>query len=89
MAEVRVSEGFWEDFEAVWSKPLRARISSAVELLVSMPLRGSSLDLSEAALRACPEGARRISVPPFDVIYSFDELEDVVWVRALVHARRA
>ena len=47
MAEVRVSEGFWEDFEAVWSKPLRARISSAVELSlihISEPTRPISIE---------------------------------------------
>lgn len=87
MARIVPTEGFVDDLAQVWSCRVTAYIRESLEALQTFPRLGAA-DLPKGIKRTYGDSVRRLSVPPFDLIYEFDEEADSVYVYALVPCRR-
>lgn len=85
MARVIVLESFEDDFAMVTSKAKRSKIIEAIALLERFPQRGST-NLPPNVL-ACYGNGRKIVIPPFDIIYTYDSDSDTAIVQGIVHQR--
>lgn len=85
MARVIVLESFGETLEGVSSPRVRNAILDAIQLLERLPERGSQ-DLPPKIRQRFPY-ARKLVVPPFDVIYQYSHETDTAVVIGLIHQR--
>ncbi len=87
MARLVLTEGFVDDLSQVWSERVASRVRESLEALETFPRLGAT-DMPKGIKRTYGDSVRRLSVPPFDLIYEFDEKADSVLVYALVPCRR-
>lgn len=88
MAEIVVTEGFVTDVAQVRLASKRNEIRSRAKLLATIPEMGSRA-LPESIATQFGTDVRKLVVPPFDVIYRYDEQAGVVYLLGLMHQRAA
>ena len=87
MARLVLTEGFADDLSQVWSERVAGRVRKSLEALETFPRLGAA-DMPKGIKRTYGDSVRRLSVPPLDLIYEFDEEADSVLVYALVPCKR-
>ena len=88
MAEVVLTERFVEDATAIWSDRLVQRIQQAVTNLERFPEMGSP-DVPRTIKQEFGRGVRKYVIPPFDLVYEYDDSSDVVTVYGLIPCANA
>ena len=88
MAEVRLTERFVDDASQIWSDRVWNRVQRAVALLESFPEMGSP-DVPPSVQREFGTTVRKYVIVPFDLVYEYDSVADVVTVHGLVLCRHA
>lgn len=87
MPRVELTQRFVDDASGIWSDRVFDRVYRMVKGLGTFPLIGST-DVPRSITREFGEGVRKCVVPPFDLVYEYDEQSDVVYVYGLVPVRR-
>jgi len=89
MTRTILTELFRKDIRSkVTSKRIFEEIKTKVKYLNVIPTMGST-DLPESVIQTFGENVRKLSNPPFLIIYEYDENEQLVTVYALIHERQA
>lgn len=87
MSNVRITKGFINDLAFVRSYGVEQKIKSSMQSISTFPNMGSS-NVPRSVIAAYGEGIRKTAVKPFDLIYRYEEDEDLVIFEALIHMRR-
>ncbi|EHF02151.1 hypothetical protein HMPREF1008_00912 [Olsenella sp. oral taxon 809 str. F0356] len=87
MARLLFAEQFIDDAEAIYTPRLASRLERILRMVESFPLSGSS-DLPDSIRRVHGDGTRKCSLPPFDLIYEYDEKDDAVTLMGIIPQRR-
>jgi len=89
MTRTILAERFKKDLRSkVTSKKVYEEIRTKVKYLNIIPTMGST-DLPESIIQTFGDGVRKLSNPPFLIIYEYDESAELITVYALVHERLA
>lgn len=88
MPKVQYSERFADDLASVTSAKVEGHILRCLDNIESFPEFGSKL-LPTSITKEFGDGVRKVSVKPFDLIYTYYPEQDLVRVEALVYQRSA
>ena len=88
MAKVIATERFVADLANVWSERIDARIRHAVLSLELFPEMGSP-NVPRSIKQEFGACIRKIFVPPFDIVYTYNEQDGTVIVFALIPCKMA
>lgn len=84
VARLIVYRGFIEARATVWSDRVGENIDSMLRTIEEMPGVGSSI-VPEAVIRVFGPNIRRAVVSPFEIIYEYNQEEDIVYVYDLLY----
>lgn len=88
MPRLVYSERFASDLAAVTSERVERRILLCLDNIERFPEFGSR-QLPDSIASRFGRDVRKVAIRPFDLIYTYDEEGDVVFVEALVYQRAA
>lgn len=83
-----LTEGFLVDASDIWSDAVMDDLKDVLTAIEIFPRIGSR-DVPASIRERFGEGVLKAVVPPFDLIYEYDEVADAVTVYGLVHFRQA
>lgn len=87
MAELIYTDSFIEGVVAVRSEALREQVFDTAELLASFPELGTS-NIPRSIHVRYGEQVRKLTVPPFILIYEYEAETDRVFLLGLDHSRK-
>ena len=89
MTKTILTERFKKDIRSkVTSRRVYEEIKTKVKYLDIIPTMGST-DLPESIIQTFGDGVRKLSNPPFLIIYEYDANTQTNTVYALIHERQA
>lgn len=88
MTTLNYSESFVEDVSQIYSLNIINRIEDAMSSIEAFPHLGSA-NIATSIRAKYGDSVRKLVVAPYDIIYEYNEMDDVVEVLGLVHFRQA
>ena len=86
MAELIFAERFISDAARIYSKKVLNHLKGNIAALERFPNMGST-QIPSSIRREFGNKVRKLAIPPFDLVYEYDEDEDVATVLALIPSR--
>jgi plasmid stabilization system protein ParE len=88
MPELKITETFVAEASQIYTDKLFNKVFQMVDTLKTMPELGSR-NLPESIIKKYGSGCRKLVVSPFDIIYRYNQPQNLVEIIALVHERAA
>lgn len=86
MSSVRYTDTFIDGIASIHSEPLLEQLDRRLVAIESFPGLGSS-DVRQSLIERYGAGNRKFPVPPFAIIYRYDEQADLIGFLALPYEK--
>ena len=88
MPKMIYSGRFIDDASLIWSDRVMSELFTILKNIEAFPEIGSS-NVPGSVKDEFGQNVRKVVVGPFDLVYEYEKSNDMVYVHALVHQRKA